>query len=98
MLRPPEPDQANDHVAVHSRVAIVTLSAPIPTGTGCHYCRRRATTRDHVVARTRGGLNRWWNLVPACGPCNERKDSGITACACAFCDRAAWMFSLGWRR
>jgi len=43
----------------------------------CCYCgaRKRGDllTRDHIVPISRGGLDRWKNVVTACKPCNQRK-------------------------
>lgn len=39
----------------------------------CAYCGGRADTVDHVIPRSRGGLDSWDNLVAACGPCNFDK-------------------------
>jgi hypothetical protein len=39
----------------------------------CHYCGDPATTADHIVPRSAGGPAAWWNLVPACFPCNSAK-------------------------
>jgi 5-methylcytosine-specific restriction endonuclease McrA len=43
----------------------------------CQYCGRRPSARDlnvdHVVPRSRGGLDSWENLVVSCRPCNLRK-------------------------
>lgn len=47
----------------------------------CQYCGkhrsalrgRQFLTRDHIVPRSRGGLNSWENVVTACSPCNNRK-------------------------
>jgi len=43
----------------------------------CQYCGRRMPktdlTLDHVVPRSRGGIDSWDNLVLACMPCNVRK-------------------------
>ena len=39
----------------------------------CGYCRRAATTVDHVLPRSRGGRNSWGNTVASCDPCNQRK-------------------------
>jgi len=45
----------------------------------CQYCGRRMPktdlTLDHVVPRSRGGIDSWDNLVLACMPCNVRKGS-----------------------
>lgn len=39
----------------------------------CQYCGDRADSIDHVVPRSRGGLDVWDNLAAACRPCNTRK-------------------------
>lgn len=48
----------------------------------CAYCRIEMTlklgysntaTRDHVVARARGGRNNLFNMVAACYECNQEK-------------------------
>ena len=43
----------------------------------CMYCGNRhrdgALTRDHIVPISRGGRDRWSNVVTACRPCNTRK-------------------------
>jgi 5-methylcytosine-specific restriction endonuclease McrA len=39
----------------------------------CAYCRRRATTVDHVLPSRRGGDWSWLNTVAACEACNLRK-------------------------
>jgi 5-methylcytosine-specific restriction endonuclease McrA len=39
----------------------------------CQYCGERADSIDHVVPRSRGGLDVWDNLAAACRPCNTRK-------------------------
>lgn len=40
----------------------------------CAYCDdRKATTVDHVIPRSRGGLHRWENVVAACEKCNAKK-------------------------
>jgi hypothetical protein len=44
-------------------------------GARCSYClRAEATTRDHVIPRSRGGGGGdAYNLVPACAECNRIK-------------------------
>jgi len=43
-------------------------------GFECQYCgTKRDLTIDHVVARAKGGLDTWTNLVTACKKCNARK-------------------------
>lgn len=43
----------------------------------CMYCGRAfnhyALTRDHIRPLSRGGRDRWSNVVSACRPCNTRK-------------------------
>ena len=39
----------------------------------CAYCGGRATTKDHVLPKSRGGSSGWTNLVAACVTCNQRK-------------------------
>jgi len=45
----------------------------------CAYCQRRLTrktaTADHLIALSIGGTNWIKNIVPACLPCNQRKNS-----------------------
>ena len=44
----------------------------------CQYCglkfRPAQLTMDHVMPSSRGGQDRWENLVTACKPCNHRKN------------------------
>jgi 5-methylcytosine-specific restriction endonuclease McrA len=42
-------------------------------GYTCLYCGGRADTVDHVLPRSRGGGDNWFNLVAACQPCNGLK-------------------------
>lgn len=42
-------------------------------GHRCAYCGSSATTVDHVLPRSRGGLDAWDNLVACCVRCNNRK-------------------------
>lgn len=41
----------------------------------CAYCLRtdRKLTQDHMIPISRGGPHSQENVVPACGPCNSRK-------------------------
>ncbi|MAT52466.1 MAG: HNH endonuclease [Porticoccaceae bacterium] len=43
----------------------------------CMYCANRfhskQLTRDHIVPLSRGGLDRWENVVAACRRCNQHK-------------------------
>jgi 5-methylcytosine-specific restriction endonuclease McrA len=40
----------------------------------CIYCGQMATTVDHILPKSRGGLDTWENLAGACFPCNNMKD------------------------
>ncbi|MCZ3385673.1 MAG: HNH endonuclease [Actinomycetia bacterium] len=42
-------------------------------GGQCVYCDSPATSLDHVVPRSRGGLHVWENVVSACRRCNHVK-------------------------
>lgn len=86
-----EPERTRDPVAATCGIITVSFGEPIPSA-WCHYCGRPgANTRDHVVARSRGGANSWWNLVPAHEDCNRKKGSSSGVCDCAFCDRAKYL-------
>lgn len=43
----------------------------------CAYCGCKSSqlTLDHVLAQSKGGINSWRNLVPACAKCNKSKGS-----------------------
>jgi len=47
----------------------------------CGYCGNEFSagklTRDHVHPVSKGGVNKWSNVVTACAPCNKRKDSSL---------------------
>ena len=42
-------------------------------GWQCHYCPSVATTADHLLPKSRGGLSVPINLVACCQPCNSAK-------------------------
>jgi len=47
----------------------------------CAYCGDYFSgsdlTRDHVIPTSRGGLNKWTNVVTSCAPCNKAKDNKL---------------------
>jgi len=43
----------------------------------CAYCGKAASTMDHIVPRSRGGLHSWENVVACCYPCNQTKDDRL---------------------
>lgn len=72
-------------IASGSACAAQQRSVPALTNTAlfsrdnyqCLYCGKRFAggelSRDHVHPTSRGGLNRWENVVAACKRCNQRK-------------------------
>jgi len=49
----------------------------------CQYCGGHATTIEHIVPRSKGGVHTWDNVVACCGPCNFKK-------ADKFLDQLGW--------
>ena len=49
----------------------------------CAYCGSEFSasnlTRDHVIPTSRGGHNKWNNVVASCAPCNKIKDNYLLA-------------------
>lgn len=47
-------------------------------GHQCQYCGRSdgSMTTDHIIPKTRGGSDKWENLVCACADCNKKKGHG----------------------
>ncbi len=41
------------------------------------HCARSASTVDHVVPKSRGGIHEWSNVVAACPQCNARKGNRL---------------------
>jgi 5-methylcytosine-specific restriction endonuclease McrA len=39
----------------------------------CAYCGGDATTIDHIVPRSKGGLHVWENVIASCRRCNHKK-------------------------
>jgi len=43
----------------------------------CQYCTKKLPTEmltiDHLIPKSRGGKNKWTNLVAACKKCNQKK-------------------------
>lgn len=45
----------------------------------CYYCKEKTKlTMDHVIPLSKGGEHRKENVVPACVPCNSRKNNRLT--------------------
>lgn len=79
----------------HRAAAVLPAKKPKRRGvmrtdpTKCHYCKNHfetyELTRDHIVPKSKGGLNRVWNIVPACLKCNQEKGQQWPTCNCDFC-------------
>lgn len=41
----------------------------------CGYCRKHATTHDHILPKSRGGADSWLNAIAACTKCNNKKSN-----------------------
>jgi 5-methylcytosine-specific restriction endonuclease McrA len=74
------------HRRVRSRVAPLTNEHLfLRDGHRCVYCGRHRSelgcrerlTRDHLVPRSKGGVDEWLNVVTACSSCNHHKDSRL---------------------
>ena len=63
----------------------------------CHYCHAPGLTRDHIVPRAWGGLDRAWNVVPACRACNGHKAASWPTCQCPACAHAVSRWGAGER-
>ena len=47
-------------------------------GEKCVYCGKPANAVDHLIPKSKGGLDKNWNLVPCCKSCNSsRKDKDL---------------------
>lgn len=64
----------------------------------CHYCGRRdGFTVDHIVPRSVGGRDVWWNTTSSCAPCNTAKGNRNPECECEYCARAVALYLGGYR-
>ncbi len=66
-------DQRSPGVTVEQWAVVCAAFQDSAGGTKCAYCDAPATTIDHVVPISRGGLDAYGNVVPACRPCNSSK-------------------------
>ena len=56
----------------------------------CAYCKKFGDTIDHVQPRSRGGLNKWENVVLACRKCNSKKSDKLLSEVGWTLDFAPW--------
>lgn len=58
----------------YSRIALSRRNIMKRDGQTCQYCGIKGDlTLDHVMPRSRGGIDTWENLVTACNTCNVKK-------------------------
>jgi 5-methylcytosine-specific restriction endonuclease McrA len=62
----------------HTRVVLTNPTLFARDRHVCAYCgfthvNHRFFSRDHIVPRSRGGVDEWTNVVTACIPCNQEK-------------------------
>lgn len=61
-------------IPFHSKIPLSNAAVLLRDNRKCAYCdKRKATTVDHIVPKSRGGKHEWLNVVSACRPCNARK-------------------------
>jgi 5-methylcytosine-specific restriction endonuclease McrA len=74
------------HRRVRGRIAALTNQHLfLRDGDRCAYCGRarrdlrprERLTRDHLVPRSKGGVDEWLNVLTACSTCNHRKDDRL---------------------
>ena len=71
------------HIRLHNKKRVIppltNRELFLRDGYLCMYCGRetpeRQLTRDHVVPLSRGGKDRWANVVTACRSCNNAKSN-----------------------
>jgi 5-methylcytosine-specific restriction endonuclease McrA len=61
------------HIPHHPHTRVTRDGVLRRDGHTCVYCRGHADTVDHLLPRSRGGGDTWFNLVAACQSCNGRK-------------------------
>ncbi len=58
----------------HRKVALSRVNIFRRDGERCVYCgTTKNLTLDHVIPRSKGGVDSWENLVTACHSCNSKK-------------------------
>ncbi|MDT5188889.1 MAG: hypothetical protein QOI28_1140 [Mycobacterium sp.] len=61
------------HIPYHPKTRVTRDGVLHRDGHTCVYCRGHAATVDHLLPRSRGGGDTWFNLVAACQSCNGLK-------------------------
>lgn len=61
-------------IPYRSKIPLSNAAVLLRDNRRCAYCeKRKATTVDHIIPKSRGGRHEWTNVVSACRPCNSRK-------------------------
>jgi hypothetical protein len=67
----------NAKAIAHHRVPLTNKALFRRDRNVCAYCGDQSThtrlTRDHIHPSSKGGIDKWTNVVTACGSCNKRK-------------------------
>lgn len=65
-------------VPYRARIPLSTRAVLRRDNHECGYCtKRKGTTVDHIVPRSRGGKHEWMNVIASCRPCNAKKDDKL---------------------
>ena len=64
-----------DYVRIPNKNIVVSRKNVLKRdGNKCQYCgSKEALTLDHVIPRSRGGVDSWDNLITCCASCNVKK-------------------------
>lgn len=65
-------------------------SDDLPVVAECHYCEQLTDkpTRDHIVPKSKGGQDKYYNRVIVCEECNKSKGATLPQRGhCGFCNR-----------
>jgi 5-methylcytosine-specific restriction endonuclease McrA len=62
--------------SAHKRLRAITKQKASQQGWRCYYCGEKFTdklkpTGEHLIPHSEGGGINDWNIVAACGPCNQ---------------------------
>jgi 5-methylcytosine-specific restriction endonuclease McrA len=67
------------HVPFTATLPLSRQAVLVRDGRRCQFthCERPASTVDHVVPKSRGGVHAWDNVVAACPRCNAKKGNRL---------------------
>ncbi len=65
------------HAPHRTRTRLTTRTVVARDNQECCYCGGHADTMDHIHPLSRGGSNRWTNVVAACSRCNSTKSDRL---------------------